>query len=97
MLNDLGYPKIILGIEIIRLGNHTIGLKQSDLISRLLSTHGIEQAKAATCPMSQSADIPGETEILDETVAGQYKSIVGSLPYITLMKKNRISRQLQEF
>lgn len=76
---------------IIRLGNHTIGLKQSDMISKIQSRHGKDPAKAATSPKSSSTDILVETETLDEIQAGRFKSLPHSPPYILFRQRKHIA------
>lgn len=52
MLKMLLHPEEFLGIEIPCIDEHTFGLRPSNSIRTLLTEHGMEHARATSCPMT---------------------------------------------
>lgn len=87
---EFGRPTQYLEIELIWINEEIIGLRQSNLIQKLLSTHAMEQTKAAICLMCPSNDVHPDTKLFNDEQPGQYRSIVDSSLYIFL--KTRLNK-----
>nr|KYP44486.1 Retrovirus-related Pol polyprotein from transposon TNT 1-94 [Cajanus cajan] len=84
-VRDLGFPNYFLGIQVDQLPNRTLMLTQTKYINDLLNRTNMHMAKPIKTPMVAGLKLqPLEGTAHYEIT--QYRSIVGSLQYITITR-----------
>jgi len=84
-IKDLGPPKSILGIEVIRnLYNRTLSLKQGGAIKQILAEHNMSDCQPCATPMEPGLDLPRLDTIAPAASKLPYRRLVGCLLYIAL-------------
>jgi histone deacetylase 1/2 len=85
-LKDLGFLHYFLGIEVKTLPTG-ISLSQEKYISDVLQRVGMGECKVVTTPLSTSEKLSiSEGDLLSDSDATKYRSMVGALQYVTITR-----------
>lgn len=85
-LKDLGDLHYFLGIKVTKLSNGIL-LTQEKYVSDLLKRTGMSDCKSVNTPLSPNEKlVANEGTVLGQNDATQYRSIVGTLQYLTLTR-----------
>jgi hypothetical protein len=97
-INDLGEPKLIIGLEIDRdRERRTIKISQKNYIEKILHQYGLRDANPVATPLDPSVVLTkhnGQGDTTDE-ISGGYAAAVGSLMYAAIGTRPDIAYAVQ--
>lgn len=82
--NKLSHPTHLLRMKIKWIDGHTVALRQSKLIEKMLATRRAKSTTKAKCPMNASQNDPNDNQSLNDKEASIHCSIIGSLLFTAL-------------
>ena len=99
-MQDLGYPKTFLGLNIIRYDNGSISINQNGYIDRILARFQMSDVISAKVPLDPSLPLLKATP-LDKCIELKlYQELIGSLNHLAVFSRPDISNavsQLSQF
>jgi hypothetical protein len=99
-IQDLGFPKTFLGLNIVRHQNGSISINQSGYIHRMLTRFQMENAYVAPTPLHESTNLLDATPYDKMANMTLYQEIIGSLNHLAVYSRPDISNavsQLSQF
>ena len=99
-MQDHGYPKTFLGLNIVRHKNGAISIDQSGYIDRMLSRFQMTNAVSAKVPLDPSLHLLKTTPLEKRADVKLYQEIIGSLNHLSVFSRPDISNavsQLSQF